>query len=605
VNWRRVLAVALVAGTVGFAIHSSSRAAPHNVVSWPKGTEHVYALTWKTETSTRFAGTPMSSKIALDGRLVISSYGPDGDATALAARFEGLTRADIELLGKNAMPSIEAARKELEGHTVELIVTKSGDISDVRFRADDPALFRHLMTSVVRELALDLRAPQAAAWTAPASVGPSGSGPAEFVRHPDQPFVVKRTRSQYDAISAWPNGTPAPPQKLSNVSEIKLESSGALQELDEHESFEATRPDGQSEITSTTSLRLTKQSERPFDATQRPEGFVPAHMLAAFEQTETEEQKRKRLAERTAGVTLASVVADIRVHAAAPKETGLRWAWLAQGFLELHPEVCDQLVAQMRGFAPDEKGMTLDLLMSVDHPHAQEAIVAAFENTDLILPNEQAPLMQRFIVLARPTNETASYVARRYAKAKAAHDDPTRRAAAVSLGALVNGVAKTDRAFARQLDDALVLDLYAAKDPRDREVLLLALGNAGLEEDAIAIRLASRDASPAVRAAVATALRRLDGPEIRATLLQLLADPDTRVQLDALSSLDRREPTEEDLAIIDAAIPKLDSGNLEAMVSYLAKRPRTEATTAMVRRVAAREDIGAQTRARALALLDP
>lgn len=613
VRWARARRGALVFGALlavalGALAAGTTRRPPPDAIAWPAGREQVYALSWTTHATSRaLSGAPASdgeppaleSRVTLEGRLVLASYGAEGDATVLTARFEDLTRVDVSALGRDLLPSLDAARAELEGKSAELALKPSGEIADVRFRPRDPALFRYLMRAVVAELALELRAPANGTWTAASVEGPSGQGPVRFARAPERPLVVTRTRERYDTLLAWPLGAP-PPQKLDSAAEIRLEPSGVLGELTDRETLEAARPGRANDVTSTTTFSLRRREERRFDASTRPDGFAPA-AAAPEAGTETAEQRRERLARRSEGVTIDSIVDDLRVYSVVPEGKSTRWAWVASGYLELHPEKSAELAGRMRELDTNAKALTIDLLMTVGHAEAQAAIVGALRD-GLVAPGvERALLLQRMARIERPTKATAVFVSELYAAAKAAGDVPTRRSAAIALGGLVSGLAETDRLAARELDDPLVLDLHAATDPKDREILLLSLGNAGLEEDAIAIRLSSAHASYEVRAAVATALRRVDGPEIRRTLLELFADPHPRVQLDALTSLDRRAPTEGDLEVMLATLEKggVDDGNLEALLNYLARRKDAAIAKAMLDLIASRDDIDARTRARA------
>jgi hypothetical protein len=153
----------------------------------------------------------------------------------------------------------------------------------------------------------------------------------------------------------------------------------------------------------------------------------------------------------------------------------------------------------------------------------------------------------------------------------------------------------------RSDDGPLVIDLYAAKIPRDKIPLLLGLGSAALEEDASAIRLYAHDESADVRAAVANSLRRLDSSDIRKTLLGLLADERIDVQQQALSSLDRRDPTADDLDEIRAIVEsgKLRRDLAQGLVNYLAHhRNAGPGVDAVLDAMAKRPDFDAETLSR-------
>jgi hypothetical protein len=129
----------------------------------------------------------------------------------------------------------------------------------------------------------------------------------------------------------------------------------------------------------------------------------------------------------------------------------------------------------------------------------------------------------------------------------------------------------------------------------------MALGNAALEEDGLAIRLKAHDPSPKVRIAVAGALRRFDGPEVRTTLLESFRDPDEIVQREALASLDRRDLTHAELAEMLATIKlgRVPRGNVQNLANFIAKRREGGAEIdAMLEVLRERTDLDGQTMGR-------
>jgi hypothetical protein len=610
---RPAIAIAIIALGLVLAWHLRPAPPPPSAVAFPIGREQVYALSWKTSTESRAmsatdtpsdapAPTPLRSAVDLEGDLVLSSFGKEGDHYLVTARFEKLTRAEVHALGQSLLPSLVTAREQLENRSVELELKPNGELSSVRFQPKDPALFRYLMQAAVNELAVELHDAKTTEWTAELE-GPSGRGPVRFTRDGDRPLVVRRTRERYDALGAWPIGEP-PPQKLASTGQLTLAPNGTIEELTERETLEAARSTTAKDVASTTSFAITKRAERPFDASQRPSGYEAMPALDAGVEDET--ARRERLERRAEGVTLERVIDDLHIHAAVPKGKSTQWAWIAQAYFELHPEKTGELVERMRGFDINTKALTIDLLVMVGHERAQAAACDAFRSGAVAGGAEYALLVQRLGQLNHPTKATADYVLDRYTKAKAEDDIPARRASAIALGGLIAGTAKTDRLAARALDDALVLDLYAAKDPKDRELLLLALGNAALEEDALAIRLSSHDALPPVRAAVATALRRFDSEEVRRTLVELFADPDIRVQHDALMSLDRRELSSQELSEILSTVEKdrVHHANIQSLVNLCAHHRGAAEVTAILDALAKREDLDAATRGRILRVRD-
>lgn len=623
--------LALIGGVAFARVHDDDGENKPTELRWPAGKEQVYALTWTTKTTSRvmLAGAQeqndppsaqqegvgtLDSNVGIDGDLVVSSYGKEGDELVLAARFENLTRAEVSALGKPLLPTMESARKELEGKSVEIFVKPSGEVARVRFHPQDPALFRYLMQAVVTELDFRVASPGA-----PASAnldGPSGRGPVKFsvASSGSRPRLITRTRERYDELGAWPVGD-LPTQTLSNNGHVAIDpKTGTIEEVTETEKLEAARAPSSPQhpdVTSNTSFSLKKKATRN-GAPPRRQGFEDVNvsaLAARMEAGESDEARRARLEERTTGVTIDTIVDDLRVASAVPKGRSTRWGWLAMGYLELHPEKCNELVSKMESLDVQGKGLTLDLLVSTGTKEAQAAAIRAFADDSVVIKKgspEESILFMRLGLITTPTPETADFVAARYAKAKEKDDTPVMRSSAIALGGIISAVAKTDRARARELDDALVMDLYAAKDVNDRAILVRALGNAALEEDALAIRLQSHDPEPDVRAAVATALRRFDSPLVRRTLLELIGDERVGVQLNALSSLDRRPigapELEELLQLVEKK--KIHPTNLQSFVNLLVTRKDTPMGRAILDTLSKQPELDPHLRARVNHLRD-
>jgi len=572
-------AVALAALAIAFVVRANTKPAAPAQIDWPAGEEITYSLDWKTSTQTT-ALTAIASEandgqgalksgVDVGGDLIIRSYGKQGDAFLVAARFANLTRVNVTAFDQALVPKLQDARAELEGHDAQLLVKPDGSIAEVKFSAKDPALFRYLMQAVLAELSVSMKPGDAPKlekqWTADLD-GPSGHGPATITRDENDPFTFTRTRDKYASISAWPDGSELS-QSLTSKGSFKVGRSGGLERVYDEESFEAARAGAKQDVVSHTSFALQQKSMTMRDAKEAPPVLADP-MSSATPDVEDDAMRERRLTARTEGVTVDTIVDEVKIHALVPKGRSGRWAWVAKGYFELHPEKTAELVDKMRGLDQRAKGYAIDLLVATAHPKAQAELVRAFKEEIIPPGREYALLVQRVGHLKNPTKETGQFFAQRYATAKAENDIPARRATAITLGALAFHIAERDHAEARELADPLVMDMFAAKDPKDHEMLILAVGNASLPEDARAIRLQAHDEVAPVRRAVASALRRTDSPETRTTLIEMMADPDESVEETAISSLDRRELTRNDVA---AMLDQVRSGKTrdQAMASLV------------------------------------
>lgn len=200
---------------------------------------------------------------------------------------------------------------------------------------------------------------------------------------------------------------------------------------------------------------------------------------------------------------------------------------------------CEALGAVFEDDVSDDRRMLiLDLLAMAGTPEAQVVMRRL-----LALPIARrssrtfAAFVQRLAYLERPDAATLRYLEGVYAESVwEAHD--VRAACANALGAAVA------RAHAWGLADAaaracevLRRDLRAAEDPTWRCALLSAIGHAGLEADVPLVLRFVADPTPRVRSAAALALRKMQTPEARASLLSMLACEEPSVADSALSAL--------------------------------------------------------------------
>jgi hypothetical protein len=140
---------------------------------------------------------------------------------------------------------------------------------------------------------------------------------------------------------------------------------------------------------------------------------------------------------------------------------------------------------------------------------------------------------------ARPTDDNV-------AAHKALFEDPGLGAQAhFGLGSLIHQMLEAgepDRAS--EALAALIDDLQSATDPREKVLILRALGNAGHPATIAVIQPLLRDGDALVRAEALLALRRISGEDVDAMIAwQIQHDPEVRVRGTALQLLGERPTT--------------------------------------------------------------
>ena len=248
----------------------------------------------------------------------------------------------------------------------------------------------------------------------------------------------------------------------------------------------------------------------------------------------------------------------------------------------LHPEACDEIAHAFVDPALGVRGRELatDVLAGAGSPRAQAALRAV-----LATPEAKADagsylrMLQRLTFVSKPTRETTAMLRDAYAQARAADHVDEARAAAYSLGAAAGHLAKLgDAAGARENAAPIADALKRAKSPDDERSLLAALGNAGLADDEPLVASFATNDDQGVRAEAANALRKIDSPEARATLEDMVDDRSSSVGRAAIESLGRQTLGDSDVARVAAAVASgatpADSTGGSCRSSRRIRRPR-------------------------------
>ncbi len=532
-------------------------AASASTPEWPLGVERTYDVTWKSVSQAALAGVPdasapLSSELDLHAELVVRSHGEEAGTTLLVARLTKIDRARVSALGRDIVPTVEAARSEL-GDRDAVVELVAGRLRDVRFAADAPALYRSMMRAILAELIAELGEP---------GLVETAIGRARIEKRVDPKndarSLTRRTR--YEALEALPSGLSADgEQSVVANGVIERDAKNGIVRITSDEAVRVAESDGPLrwfDAKSSIAFALVRSETRAPSA-------VPVFPASSAAAAVDDASRATSLARRSNGVTLDSVIADVHIRGLLPRVGTTEWIWRDSAYLELHPDDAEALLAAVGKDADvGAQAAAFDLVVIAGTSQGEAALRKALASWGSREPDTYIVLVQRVGFLAAPSDATIDFVGSEYAAWQKKHDARRTQACAYTLGALAGAVAHTDRERARKIADRLVMDLYAAKTDDDRAALLRGLGNAGLAEDVTAVTIYASDPSDDVRAAVATALRRMNADAAVPALLRLLTDKNGAVARAAVSSLFRHTLDDSAWAAINDTIA---TGRLAAL----------------------------------------
>ena len=594
---RKIALVAAIAVlVVGIAIATRPSKAPPPPETWPADTVSTYAVDWRTRASASVAvqgKAELGSDIAAKGQLAIRSYGNKNGSTLLGMKWTKVDAASAIAMGRELVSGAELAKQLADADTI-VAVDAVGRVLDVRFSAGTTPLAR----SVLRALVLEVCAEIAAA---------SGEGDVETalghaqVTRTDGGAQVMTRRTRYDSLAAFPDGVdPTAEGTLDANGEVDVGADNAIVAIKSNEAVTIGGVSGPTEgFQSKTDLSATLLGRKK-DALGAPPDYAPAEPRSARK----EEDRRASLQRRAVGVTYESLFADVRMVSVLPRAEATSWIWHDGAFLELHPEYAEKLLEQAsRELDLTGQAAAFDIVVVSGTAQAQKALEAALKAWAQRDDHTYVVLVQRVGYLRRPSIDTLAFVDAEYAK----HRGTDRgRACAYALGALAAAGRDEQAEKSNAIVTELVGDLAKAKSDDDRSALVRGLGNAGYPTTIGAIVAHRGSESADVRAAVAAALRKVDGPPVVDALLELVTDRDAVVAATAFASLFRKELDDATWArlheLFDAR--KISSSAHETLLSGLsARRGESPQVTAILVAIIASPDVDSSVRQRAESIL--
>jgi hypothetical protein len=497
------------------------------------GDQRVYALTLRSTQTTAALGGEVHSELEADFDLQLEVREASAEERLVAVSVAHARRFRLVLLGAEVGGGSEAVRAQLEGHEALAAIDSRGALRRVRYQEGVPPLFQSLIQTA-------LAGAQVVVGDGPRWEAEEDSPAARVAftyrsegMNGEVERLVKEATSLV-TLRAYRGVAPAS-QGVNAQTRVELHRAGYVVHATGLSHLWARGGDGQRLLEEHTSLELRLVPGAVFFRPGALAGRGSQQALAPSEPSAPAATPRELLERRAAGLTNEQLVEGVRAWARiGPGPAHNEWLWRAVALLQLDSAQVPRLQALFAEpeLAPDSRALVLDLLASAGHPGAQAALLA-------LLSSEQGralgPLgVARVGLVTRPTSETARWMSQHWDSARGEE----RLASAMVLGAVARNLTRGGSAAeASSVISQLGGALAGAQDSLEKQALLRALGNASVPSVLPAVLPFSMDADPAVRAACATALRNLQGPQTEAALQGLARDASATVQREAFRTL--------------------------------------------------------------------
>jgi len=558
-------------------------------VAYPTGQQLTYRFSHQASTGAHLSvseGARGSADLA--GELVLRGYGDAGGASLVGVSIGRLDRHQLTALGQDVLGDAALVQRLFEGREAFAEIAPDGTVRAVRFRGQDPALFKNVVLSLLFPVAMNLRN-GSDSWTLPERTA-VGVATTKYTRA--QASTVTRERLKYESFTGLPDsGCDGCVQRLAASDSIEIDPAGWLRKIDGDEVVRVSKVDGAPVLLATLHVSLVLAEMKPFEpGTVDARGLEVAQLGDTLDDADVES---KMLAARVNGLSPDEMIRTLSSVTAAGAQPPQGFVGRASALLLQHPEHCAKLAAlfDKPDTTPRTRALVLDVLASAASPQAQKAMREALGSRAATGDPGYPMLLQRFSFVPRPDRHTAAFVAERYERARRDGNLDVQLASAHTLGSITSALAKTQPELARRYDAQLRDDLQRARTTKEKKELLAALGNARSEEDMRLAREFARSSEPVLRAEAALALRDASSPEARQTMIALVGDAEPSVEAASLSALSGHPLSGAETQQLETLVTggqtsmgldndllsflgaKAASGsNVRAMLSYIAQR---------------------------------
>ena len=520
------------------------------------------------------SGAPVDNALSvdLDLELAVRASETDRAFTTLELTLGELRTWEQSLLGTPVVESASAVKPRLAEARASIRIDDSGRIREIGYPEAAPVFFRSLVQTVLGEIQIVLGdGPSWDTW----EEAPGARFAARYVRRSEQgatPVALAKRFVGVEAVRTLPlQGKTA--SEVDGAAAIEVEPHAYLRSVRGERRLRVTDSSATELLSSVTKFTLVRRSvEHESRGTAAP---APGQLevLSLSDAVKSPRAPEDALRRRAAGLTRAGLVEGVRTQAGQRGPDHAAWLWRATALLRTDDGMVEELERTFADPSLDARARALiiDLLASAGSTRAQAAIRGLIASVPDRQSFETGSLINHLALVTRPEPETIAFATAHYR----ASSGPMRWAAALVVGGLARQLARAGEAAAAvPLVSQLSDDLRQARAPAEREALLLALGNTAAPAAEAPLLAATRNPEANLRAAAASALRRLDSPASRQALFALAADADPGVQRQAIRVLGGYALTDAELArfetmVADGRIRDGSYGELLNVVSLL------------------------------------
>ena len=470
------------------------------------------------------------------------------DHDAIRAELRDVRSLHVVVSGTEVAKNDEAAHHGLENKPIHLVV-EDGKIARVLVAKDAASLDVQLVENAARQVLLPV----------PTSTDPKGFEreerlPAGSLRVHYSPRGKDRfDRSIVAAVALQGLSQDCHGACVTSArgeGNVEFDGESVIRSLTDRHEIDAGAPGAAAVLHTTATFEAERGREGDAIASVPDENALSSKLLG--EPFENAADKRASLERLASGASMDEIVSAV-ASGATPKG----WLVRSSAFLELHPELLNDVAARFQddGLGKNGRLALLDLLAATGGAQGQATLLRVLDTAAARDGETRFELVQRVVLVEQPTAQTAVTLRQRFQGTQGGGDAEMAYAEAHVLGAVANKLdAQGQHGEAKATVDVVAKALDAAKTPDAQAAYLGALGNAGSPAQVSRIVKHARDEDAGVRRAVASALRKTTDDASKGALLSLAKDADEEVQIAALSSI---------------AIQPIDAGEQRQLASLL------------------------------------